>query len=190
MDEMQKLVRGRGGHRAAATRCVNGARNILADYQSTRSTELEALCAVLLEKLKKLSELDEEIFLIKTADANVTDADLAAELKENTDVSIKIREILHEAETKRRPGNVEEERQTLHSASSSSAQRVKLPKIELEKFSGDPKRWQSWWDCFESVIHNNDLSNIDKFNYLQCLFVISCMQSGVCFIEPIHLSVT
>lgn len=44
---------------------------------------------------------------------------------------------------------------------------VKLPKIELAKFDGDPKYWKTFIDMFNSLVHtNNSLSNIEKFNYL------------------------
>lgn len=45
--------------------------------------------------------------------------------------------------------------------------RVKLPKIEVPKFDGDLKQWQTFSDMFESLVHNDDsLTNIEKFNYL------------------------
>ena len=47
---------------------------------------------------------------------------------------------------------------------------MKLPKLTLRKFSGDPTAWTPFWDSYESAIHRNpDLSDIDKFNYLQSL---------------------
>ena len=48
--------------------------------------------------------------------------------------------------------------------------KMKLPKLTLKKFSGDPTAWTPFWDSYESAIHQNpDLSDIDKFNYLQSL---------------------
>ena len=48
--------------------------------------------------------------------------------------------------------------------------KVKLPKLTLRKFSGDPTAWIPFWDSYESAIHQNpDLSDIGKFNYLQSL---------------------
>jgi len=32
---------------------------------------------------------------------------------------------------------------------------VKLPKLDLKKFNGDISRWPSFWDAFESSVHNN-----------------------------------
>ena len=44
---------------------------------------------------------------------------------------------------------------------------VKLPKLVLQKFSGEPHTWQQFWDVFERNIHNNKaLEPIDKFDYV------------------------
>lgn len=51
-----------------------------------------------------------------------------------------------------------------------SGPKVKLPKLSLKTFYGDLTAWTTFWDTFESSIHNNpDLSAIDKFNYLNSL---------------------
>lgn len=48
--------------------------------------------------------------------------------------------------------------------------RARLPKLTLRSFDGDITKWPSFWDSFESTIHGNEeLSDIDKFNYLKSL---------------------
>ena len=48
--------------------------------------------------------------------------------------------------------------------------RVKLPKLSLPHFSGNITKWDTFWDSYESAIHkNDDLTDIDKFNYLRSL---------------------
>ena len=48
--------------------------------------------------------------------------------------------------------------------------KVKLPKLSIKKFNGDITTWPTFWDSFQSAIHDNtDLTNIDKFNYLHLL---------------------
>ena len=50
----------------------------------------------------------------------------------------------------------------------SSQSTVKLPKIELPKFSGNKLRWREFWEMFENGIHSKPgLPAIDKFNYLK-----------------------
>ena len=49
----------------------------------------------------------------------------------------------------------------------SSKCNVKLPKIEISKFSGDMKTFRPFLDLYKALIHENpDISNIEKFNYL------------------------
>jgi len=60
----------------------------------------------------------------------------------------------------------------------SSGTQVKLPKLDLRKFDGDISKWPSFWDAFESSVHNNTkLALIDKFNYLNSLLVKSASEA-------------
>ena len=48
--------------------------------------------------------------------------------------------------------------------------KAKLPKLSLNKFSGNPVDWQAWWDSFDSAVGSHvSLSAVDKFNYLKSL---------------------
>ena len=50
---------------------------------------------------------------------------------------------------------------------STPAGEVKLPKLELKKFSGDLTEWRSFWESFNDAVHNNvQLGNEQKCNYL------------------------
>ena len=53
---------------------------------------------------------------------------------------------------------------------STTSYKPKLPKLSLAKFKGEVTKWNTFWDSFESAIHNNnDIWKIDKFNYLNSL---------------------
>ena len=48
--------------------------------------------------------------------------------------------------------------------------RVKLLKLSICHFNGDVTVWMTFWDSYDSTIHQNlELSDIDKFNYLKSL---------------------
>ncbi|XP_064469734.1 uncharacterized protein LOC135384464 [Ornithodoros turicata] len=49
--------------------------------------------------------------------------------------------------------------------------KVRLPKLELMRFNGERTTWQQFWEQFDLVVHRNeDLTEVDKFNYLKgCL---------------------
>ena len=55
---------------------------------------------------------------------------------------------------------------------------VRLPKLTIRPFSGDLAGWTTFWDSYQTAIHDNhDLSAIDKFNYLRSLLQGSALES-------------
>ena len=58
---------------------------------------------------------------------------------------------------------------TSSQATGSTSHSTKLPKLVLKKFSGDPKTWQEWWESFKVAVHENGISDIEKFNHLRSL---------------------
>ena len=55
---------------------------------------------------------------------------------------------------------------------------MKLPKLQLRAFGGELTKWTSFWDSFESAVHNNrELSDIEKFNYLTSLLERSACEA-------------
>ncbi|GIY52055.1 uncharacterized protein CEXT_266531 [Caerostris extrusa] len=51
---------------------------------------------------------------------------------------------------------------------------TKLPRISLDKFSGDICRFQEFWPQYEAAVHENEsLQDIEKFNYLKSLLTDS-----------------
>ena len=52
--------------------------------------------------------------------------------------------------------------------STASNQSHQLPKLALPTFSGNILEWQTFWDSYESAVHENQmLTNVQKFNYLK-----------------------
>ena len=55
---------------------------------------------------------------------------------------------------------------------------MRLPKISLPRFSGDPLKWTTFWDSYQSATHlNPDISKVDKFNYLRSLLDHTALDS-------------
>ena len=54
---------------------------------------------------------------------------------------------------------------------SAQSQAVRLPKLELPKFSGDILEWSTFWDQFEASVDCSDLPEVSKFVYLRSLLV-------------------
>jgi len=48
--------------------------------------------------------------------------------------------------------------------------KAKLPKLILPTFRGDVTTWTGFWESYKSAVHDNEnISKIDKFNYLKSL---------------------
>ena len=57
------------------------------------------------------------------------------------------------------------------------AQTVKLPRIQPPVFDGSILHWQTFWDQYESCVHNQrDLSDVDKFAYFKSLLTSSASE--------------
>ena len=55
---------------------------------------------------------------------------------------------------------------------------LKLSKITLKTFSGDPLDWKSFKETFEAAEHNNEsITNIEKFTYLKTYLDKSALQA-------------
>ncbi len=56
-----------------------------------------------------------------------------------------------------------------HSQQSHNNSQVKLPKLQLLNYYGDPLKWPDFWDSYEATIHTQNISNVQKFNYLKTI---------------------
>ena len=55
---------------------------------------------------------------------------------------------------------------------------VRLPKLSLPHFSGNVTKWATFWDSYNSAIHqNDDLTDVDKFNYLRSVLERTAYES-------------
>ncbi|GBN60030.1 hypothetical protein AVEN_29678-1 [Araneus ventricosus] len=61
-------------------------------------------------------------------------------------------------------------RALLQCSSMDNVPKLKLPKFELKKVSGDPKEFLAFWSTFSKIHESDNLTEVDKFQYLyQCI---------------------
>ena len=92
--------------------------------------------------------------------------------KELNEIVWRLEEILSSSSVPQpKPTNVAAQSESLTSGSSQQhLVKVKLPKLEVKKFSGRLHDWQEFWGSFQSLIDGNEsLSAVDKFSYLKSL---------------------
>jgi len=127
--------------------------------------DLEETLELLIETTAELKIKDSEI---KTL---TQEAQLEAELETANEYREKILTWRFRAnrklrELKKSETNVSIENETRPNFK--EAMHIKLPKLNLAKFTGNTADFLTFWSSFETAIHNNkSLDPVDKFNYLK-----------------------
>ena len=176
----------RVGHRGVVTRYLQETRSLLDKETIDDKTRrrLGVLRGLLQDKSEVLKRLDEEIL------AGCATENIEGEIIEADEISSKIIETLTEMRSVVEPserggisrassahvtpttehGGEDPINTSVRTKTDRGRAKPKLPKLILSKFSGDITRFRSFWDGFKSAVDNNEeLSPIDKFNYLQAL---------------------
>ena len=172
-EELPRKKRVRAGHKASATRNITRAEALLAEDDPDVST-LTQIKMSLREKLDTLRQLDSEIVnLLEDEAAVVDDIEQADTFKEGVySTMIRIERYLETAKS------TTTEAGSRDSPSSTRVSKARLPKLTIRPFSGDLAGWTTFWDSYQTAIHDNhDLSAIDKFNYLRSLLQGSALES-------------
>ena len=167
--QLKKNINIRAGHRAVVTKSLKKVDELMADYDENNESNLRGVDKILREKLETLKIFDENIL----SESELDPDGLGTEIEQASDITERINVGLFKIEKCLKKSGESELNTSLSTTLSTSMRNkkgVSLPKLELRKFSGDPKTWQSWWDGFKSSIHENeDLTDIDRFNYLRSL---------------------
>lgn len=168
-EALAKKKRFRAGHKASATKTIRHVEDVLASEAPSHG-KLSLLRMTLNEKLETIKSLDAKVIdLIEEEEALAGGIERADGFKEGVfDALIKIDRF------KRTPicvgTSTSYHTDTGATPPDPRSSRVRLPKLQLRSFGGDLTRWTSFWKSFEAAVHNNDeLSDIEKFNYLNSL---------------------
>ena len=175
---MTKRKRIRAGHKASATKTVRQIDEILST-ESPDKSRLLLLHLTLKGKLETIKALDSEVIeLIEDEEALTEEIEQADGYRESIlSALIRIDEL-----DKTLPIDTDSHPHR-HSPidatpAGSRSSRVRLPNLQLRSFGGDLTKWTSFWESFESAVHNNeDLSAVEKFNYLTSLLERSAQEA-------------
>ncbi|GFT65473.1 putative RNA-directed DNA polymerase from transposon X-element [Trichonephila clavipes] len=149
--------------RAAFSMCCNGISNRI-ETETLSKNEVNALYKQLQDKFSRLETIQEEIsdLLLTSHDLKDTYQEDFSKAEEYRDKFCQIFSILEASQ----------EQKILVSEENNSVQKrkFKLPKLELRKFSGEPKDYLAFWSQFEKIHMDATIAEEDKFQYLlQCL---------------------
>lgn len=160
----------RGGYRAHSTKLCGEAKIIL-ETDEPSLVKIEHLSISLKEKLSLLHAIDDEIFNL------ITDEEVEIEVIECEDLRSDIQCLIVELDTKKDEIKSKIQSENNSDISAPTTVRVtrpyddsaKLPKLQLPKYNGDPRKWQEWWDSYETVHDNSNIAPVMKFRHLKSL---------------------
>ena len=183
----------RAGHRASATRLMAQAEAALAADPLSMS-DVQLSVTNLRRKGEILTPLDAEILELTPDEAIETEIEHADQYQENIQATIsKIHNVLSPPGMPTPRTDATPEVLATHTSITSATPRaptptepggsahgskVKLPKLTLPHFNGNPLKWTMFWDSYDSAIHSNEeLNDVDKFNYLRSLLEGSALEA-------------
>ena len=180
MDEatLKRKIKQRGGHRTHIAKVISACKELfLKEKDDEISSKLKAQRSTLKSKRDLLESLNDEIL------ENLgIEADLESEIMESSDLTMQIDECLERINDilKEKVDDSQQGKNPdyLPQATQKSQTKAKLPKLELNEFRGDAIDWSAFWDSFSSAVHNNEeISKVDKFNYLKSLVKGSALET-------------
>ena len=174
-----KKRRIRAGHKAVITKRLSEVKGILETVEREPGepgepdlVKLAQLKMALTEKLEVLKQLDNEIL-----DLLESEEDITREIEQSDTFNQRVYETLVRIDQKRREASPRVTPSTAtpldlegRVTSRPTHSKARLPKLTIHSFDGTLTDWIPFWDSYKAAIHTNpDLSNVDKFTYLQSL---------------------
>ena len=187
---LAKKKRIRAGHKASTTKVLSEVDALLAE-ETPEPAKLSGFKLRLEEKLETIKLLDTELLnLIEEEEVIVKEIERADLYKEGIyQAMVKIDQCCAITATHAVAKSLSAvnssaaadivDATSAHVIRTTTSNRVKLPQLTLHPFNGDKTTWSKFWDLYESAVHNNDeLSDLDKFNYLRSLLEKSAYDSN------------
>ena len=171
MSKLERLKATRGAHRGVVSKLEKEANDLLLrEEDSSTKIRLDVIYCLLENKLKTLSYIDNEIISLCEVEEITKEIEASEEIVARIiGCQRKIKESMPVVNNVHPSVYVQPEQHTAPTNVQNAA-KPRLPKLSLPKFKGDVTKWNSFWDSFKSAIHQNDqISTIDKFNYLNSL---------------------
>ena len=167
---MERKTRSRQLQQKMVEDYVKQAQEIYPQFDKDKHlTLLETLLDNALKKLNRAEELHEDILeeIDEVADMTKAEKDFSTFRITNQNELLILRNFIQ------KHSNTQESLPDLPVGSSSASHNgssMKLPKMYMKKFNGDPLNWKTFYDTFiHTIDKRTDLANIEKMSYLMSL---------------------
>ena len=159
MASKEQIVGSRGGHRASATKLVSHAKIEMEKGVDMDNEILETILEKMTEKLSKIKTLDEQLLGVLATE------EVAAEIEQADDRNFDLEVAINKMKGKLKMGS----KDVASKGGANGKNCVKLPKLEIKCFSGDPKEFPTFFDQFSTSIDASNIAEVSKFAYLKSL---------------------
>ena len=163
MTTLKRKITVRKGRRNHAEKLLNGIDQNLDDR-----VKIKSLINCLKEKHSLTKQLDNEILeLIESENDIEKEIESTSEFSDKLQIAFaKLEHILSEQNNNETSYTITTE--SLITKNKPEPSRVRLPKLEIPKYSEDTLQWKRFWDQYNPTIHSSTvISNIEKFNCLK-----------------------
>ena len=164
-EDLKRMKDVRAAYRGHCTRNVEEAEKLMKTSMPDLNKLKDILEAVSIRR-EKISFTDDKI-------ENLVDSeDIDTEVQEALEYSDKLRSFENKVKRflEERLGDEKDVRydESVPSGPPTSHNMVRLPKMVLKEFTGDPLDWVSFWDSFEAAMHMHPrISDVEKMTYLK-----------------------
>ncbi|KAK3870957.1 hypothetical protein Pcinc_023865 [Petrolisthes cinctipes] len=160
MDGMENLQKAQAAAQGWLTRVCTKMEGLLVKSTPATSSELIEVLEEFDKRLTKLEEVQSDLELELRPEALDEYLDKADEARQRAKhmrllCADKLKELTLDDK--------------VDSVSTIASLHARLPKLELPRFDGDLKHWQSFWEQFSSHIEDTELPTISKLTYLLSL---------------------
>ena len=167
-EALKKNLQRRNGHRLVARNTIAKVNELLPPIgQELNATpavrvKLESYRSSLENKRATIASLNNEI------EKQFDQQDIEKDIVERSTFEEEIEEVICKINAALTRPQAQVSETAVTTRPSVSTIKVKLPKLSLPYFDGNPTQWTAYWDSFKSTIHNHpELSKVDKLKYLQ-----------------------
>ena len=176
--EVVRKKRVRKGHRCHLNKMCTTVDNILKEYNPSLKSELLSIRECLVRKAAFISKLDKELLDSTDNKNEIAEVINAAEEFQNfvRKEGTEIEQFFARIKDDRMPAL----KQPILIIRERDKVRVKLLKLQIEKFSGHPKQYRAFRDAFDLVVNeNNDVTDVWIFTYLRSYLAGGALRSQV-----------
>ena len=166
--DVNRVVRKRTAKRSVSKNLLNQERDIISNAEDKKKTcnDLELLISVIENKLQITKE--EDLKIVDLINDDLIEADTTTAVEFELEIE-KRKRIINNFLEQNHP---KEKQSSISTSDSLNVSRTKKPgvnltKITVKKFSGNPIKWQQFYNTFKATIDSKKyLNDTEKFSYL------------------------